>query len=63
VRLAGFPAWVVWLTIHLVYLIGFQNRFVVLLRWSVTYLTHDRGARLIRECEGTEQARRSERAA
>jgi NADH dehydrogenase len=63
VRLAGFPAWVVWLTIHLVYLIGFQNRFVVLLRWSVTYLTHDRGARLIRECEGTEQARRSARAA
>jgi NADH dehydrogenase len=47
-RLAGFPAWVVWLTIHLFYLIGFQNRFLVLLRWSITYLTRGRGARLIR---------------
>ena len=47
-RLAGFPAWVVWLTIHLFYLIGFENRFLVLLRWSITYLTRGRGARLIR---------------
>jgi NADH:ubiquinone reductase (H+-translocating) len=54
-RLAGFPAWVVWLTIHLFYLIGFENRFLVLLRWSITYLTRGRGARLIRPRDAREQ--------
>jgi NADH:ubiquinone reductase (H+-translocating) len=47
-HLSGFAAWVVWLTVHLFYLIGFQNRFLVVLRWSITYLTRGRGARLIR---------------
>ena len=63
VRLAGFPAWLVWLTIHLFYLIGFQNRFLVLLRWSITYLTRGRGARLIRARDAEEQARESDLAA
>ena len=47
VRLAGFPAWVTWLFVHLFYLIGFQNRLVVMLRWTISFLTHGRGARLI----------------
>ena len=55
VRLSGFPAWIVWLTIHLFYLIGFQNRILVLLRWSITYLTRGRGARLIRERDAEER--------
>jgi len=48
-RLAGFPAWVTWLVVHLFFLIGFQNRVLVVLRWTVSFLTHGRGARLIGE--------------
>jgi NADH dehydrogenase len=47
VRLAGFPAWVTWLFVHLFYLIGFQNRLLVMLRWTISFVTHGRGARLI----------------
>ena len=43
----GFLAWLLWLGIHLVYLIGFANRLVVLTRWAWTFLTHGRGSRLI----------------
>ncbi|MDP9286537.1 MAG: NAD(P)/FAD-dependent oxidoreductase [Actinomycetota bacterium] len=47
VRLAGFAAWAVWLVVHLFYLIGFQNRLLVVLRWAISFVTHGRGARLI----------------
>jgi NADH:ubiquinone reductase (H+-translocating) len=47
VRLSGFIAWVVWLFVHLWYLIGFQNRLLVLIRWSFSFVTRGRGARLI----------------
>jgi NADH:ubiquinone reductase (H+-translocating) len=47
VRLSGFLAWLMWLLIHLWYLIGFQNRLLVFLRWSISFFTHGRGARLI----------------
>jgi NADH dehydrogenase len=47
VRLSGMLAWLTWLLIHLFYLIGFQNRVLVLIRWSVSFWTHGRGARLI----------------
>jgi NADH dehydrogenase len=46
-RLSGFIAWWTWLAIHLFYLIGFQNRLLVLIRWSFSFFTHGRGARLI----------------
>ncbi len=46
-HVAGFPAWALWLGVHLFYLIGFQNRLLVLLRWTISFLTHGRGARLI----------------
>ena len=46
-RLSGFFAWAMWLLIHLWYLIGFQNRLLVLLRWFISFVTHGRGARLI----------------
>ena len=46
-RFSGFPAWVAWLTIHIFYLIGFENRIVVLLRWAYGYFTRGRGNRLI----------------
>jgi NADH:ubiquinone reductase (H+-translocating) len=47
VRLSGFLAWITWLLVHLWYLIGFQNRLLVLIRWAFSFLTHGRGARLI----------------
>ena len=46
-QLWGLPAWVMWLLVHLLYLVGFQNRALVLLRWSFSFLTRGRGARLI----------------
>jgi NADH dehydrogenase len=46
-KTGGFLAWLLWLGIHLVYLIGFANRIVVLTRWAWTFLTHGRGSRLI----------------
>ena len=46
-HLSGFIAWVIWLTVHLWYLVGFQNRLLVFIRWSVSFATHGRGARLI----------------
>ncbi|HEU0025343.1 MAG TPA: NAD(P)/FAD-dependent oxidoreductase [Thermoleophilaceae bacterium] len=47
IRLSGLPAWVTWLMIHIWYLIGFQNRLLVAIRWSFSFVTRDRGARLI----------------
>jgi NADH dehydrogenase len=47
VHLSGFIAWLTWLAVHLFYLIGFQNRMLVLIRWSFSFITHGRGARLI----------------
>jgi NADH dehydrogenase len=46
-HLSGFLAWLTWLVVHLFYLVGFQNRVVVLIRWQISFLTHGRGARLI----------------
>jgi len=46
-KLSGFAAWLTWLTVHLWYLVGFQNRLVVVIRWLASFATHGRGARLI----------------
>ena len=43
----GFPAWLLWLGIHIAYLIGFANRIVVIVRWAWSFVTHGRGSRLI----------------
>jgi NADH:ubiquinone reductase (H+-translocating) len=47
VRVSGFVAWITWLTVHLWYLIGFENRLLVLTRWAFGFIAHGRGARLI----------------
>ncbi len=47
IHLSGFPAWLVWLFIHLMYLVEFQSRILVFIEWGFLYLTYDRGARLI----------------
>jgi NADH dehydrogenase len=46
-ELWGLPAWLAWLVVHIFFLIGFRNRFVVLFEWAWAYLTYQRGARLI----------------
>jgi NADH dehydrogenase len=46
-QLAGRPAWLLWLVVHLVMLIGFRNRLVVLVNWAWNYVTYDRGLRAI----------------
>jgi NADH:ubiquinone reductase (H+-translocating) len=51
-RLSGFPAWLVWLFVHVFYLIGLQNRLVVLIRWTFAYLFRGAGARLILDSSG-----------
>jgi NADH dehydrogenase len=47
IRMGGFLAWVMWLAVHIFFLIGFRNRFLVLLEWAWVYLRNERGARLI----------------
>ena len=46
-RLSGLPAWIIWLFVHLLYIVQFQNRLLVLLQWAWLYMTRDRSARLI----------------
>jgi len=47
IQLTGWPAWVGWLFVHLMELVGFRNRALVLLNWAYSYFTYDRGVRLI----------------
>ena len=47
VKFSGYLAWMVWLTIHLIALIGFRNRLIVLINWAWSYFFYDRAVRLI----------------
>jgi NADH dehydrogenase len=47
IKMTGYPAWLAWLFLHLVFLIGFRNRLAVLFNWAWSYITYQRGARLI----------------
>jgi len=46
-HLSGLVAWLMWLFVHIFFLIGFRNRFIVIVEWAWTYIRNDRGARLI----------------
>jgi len=46
-ELTGFPAWLAWLFVHLLFLIGFDNKLTVLIQWAYSYFTYKRGARII----------------
>jgi len=46
-KLTGFPAWIMWLVVHIYFLTGFKNRLLVVLQWAWSYLSFRRGARLI----------------
>jgi NADH dehydrogenase len=47
VHLSGLPAWLAWLFVHLIFLIGFRNRVAALFNWAWSYFTYQRGSRLI----------------
>ena len=47
IAITGTPGWLSWLLLHLLYLVGFRNRTSVLLNWAWSYVTHERGPRLI----------------
>ena len=47
VHISGFVAWLSWLFVHILFLIGFQNRLLVFIQWAWSYVTYERGARLI----------------
>jgi NADH:ubiquinone reductase (H+-translocating) len=46
-QLSGFPAWLIWIFVHLLYIVEFQNRLLVFVQWAWFYFTYDRSARLI----------------
>jgi NADH dehydrogenase len=46
-RFSGFPAWLIWIFVHIFFLIGFRNRLIVLIEWAWSYITYQRGARVI----------------
>ena len=47
VHFSGLPAWIVWLFVHVLFLVGFRNRLAVLFQWAWAYLSFNKGARLI----------------
>jgi NADH dehydrogenase len=47
IRLSGYPAWLFWLFVHLIFLIGFRNRIAVFIQWVYAYIGYKRGARII----------------
>lgn len=53
-KLSGFVAWMAWLFIHILFLIGFRNRLFVMIQWAWAYVTYQRGARLITSTKGDE---------
>ena len=50
-EVAGYPAWLLWLFVHILYLAGFRNRISVLIQWAYAYFTFQRGVRLITAAE------------
>lgn len=54
-QFSGFPAWLAWCFVHIMYLIGFRNRVIVLTQWLASYFTRQRGARLIYRSIETEE--------
>ncbi|HWA09694.1 MAG TPA: NAD(P)/FAD-dependent oxidoreductase [Opitutaceae bacterium] len=55
-HLSGYPAWIAWLGVHLLFLVGFRSKVSVLLQWIYSYLTYKRGARLITGVSGERSA-------
>ncbi len=50
-RFGGRIAWLLWLFVHIMYLVGFRNRVIVFIEWAYNYFTYQRGVRLITSAE------------
>jgi NADH:ubiquinone reductase (H+-translocating) len=59
IRFSGFIAWMAWLFLHIFMLIGFRNRFVVILEWAVAFFTYQRSVRLITYQDRSDRSDRS----
>lgn len=46
-HITGFAAWLIWMVVHLMFLMGFRNKLIVFINWVYSYLTYDRGTRII----------------
>ncbi|HEX5132486.1 MAG TPA: NAD(P)/FAD-dependent oxidoreductase [Candidatus Krumholzibacteria bacterium] len=55
VRFSGFAAWIVWVFVHIMYLIEYDNRVLVMVQWAFSYVTRNRGARLITRSSAREE--------
>ena len=55
-RFTGFPAWIVWAAVHIYFLIGFANRFFVILQWGIAFLTKRRQVRVFPGQENSPKA-------
>ena len=60
VHISGWPAWLIWLFVHLMYIVEFQSRVLVFIRWGFEYLTFSRGARLITGTAATDSVTKVE---
>ncbi len=60
VHISGWPAWLIWLFIHLMYIVEFQSRVLVFIQWGFEYLTFSRGARLITGTAATDSVTKTE---
>ena len=60
VHISGWPAWLIWLFIHLMYIVEFQSRVLVFIQWGFEYLTFSRGARLITGTAATDSVTKVE---
>jgi NADH:ubiquinone reductase (H+-translocating) len=60
VHISGWPAWLIWLFIHLMYIVEFQSRVLVFIQWGFEYLTFSRGARLITGTAATDSVGKEE---
>ncbi|QDU69958.1 NAD(P)/FAD-dependent oxidoreductase [Engelhardtia mirabilis] len=58
-QFTGFPAWFLWMTVHLMTLVSFRNRVVVLIDWIRAYFTYRRSARIVISAEGDSRSRRA----
>jgi NADH dehydrogenase len=46
-HITGFVAWIIWMVVHLMFLMGFRNKVIVFINWVYSYFTYDRGSRII----------------
>jgi NADH dehydrogenase len=46
-KFSGYLAWIIWLFVHILYIVEFESRVLIVFQWGYDYFTHNRGARLI----------------